>query len=75
VGSPPYSAWEDVLTGRNNFATSAALAEVCALLSAVLVVISFNISFIAVFITLYNDGRVLQSRKLLNRLLFKLGPR
>ena len=41
MGSPPYSAWEDVSPGvcvnSNNFATSAASAEVYALLSASLV--------------------------------------
>ena len=40
-GIPPYSAWEDVcyrrLINGNNFATSAALAEACALLSVILV--------------------------------------
>jgi len=44
TGTPPYSTWEVSVSGRlcngNNFATSAALAEVCALLSAVLVHLS-----------------------------------
>ena len=43
--SPPYSAWEDMCCSTlfisNNFATSATLAEVCALLSAVLVASAF----------------------------------
>ena len=41
--TPPYSTWEDMLPGMclNNFVTSVALAEVCTVLSAILVCLEF----------------------------------